>query len=352
MAGPNAPYPGGPSPSARAINSPPLPVRQSSATEDSIGAESAAPPVAAATVIAVPAGARAGSLSQHDEDARSNPRSHSNRRHSRLHHNHHHDREHSEQPPLSQHIDKPLRRHRWASKRRAWTRTALDTERADFFDTRVTGRQEVWQVLRAALEVLWEADLRRAARHDDDDGRTALTAIPSTGGGDGDVDGQEVVLDQQEQEREDESLATAQTILSAAEVTLPTGDLANGAYDALGNYYALPEWIVSDPANVAEDSGARSAAGAGNGTDNANPNDDDNDLVDEDAALRRREEKGKAVANVRNMVKVCARLSENGRDVIVRASAEESVRSVARKVVEDSGVSWFLSFRCLALELS
>ncbi|OTB01688.1 hypothetical protein M426DRAFT_63581, partial [Hypoxylon sp. CI-4A] len=196
------------------------------------------------------------------------------------------------QTPLSQHIDKPLRRHEWTARNRTWTRSQLDRERADFFDTRVTGRPEVWQVLKAALEVLWEADT-----------------------------------------------TTAQSIIRAAEVTLPTGDLSNGAYDSLGNYYALPEWIVSDPTNVAED--------RPDGKGDTHQRDDDDDLTaeedtveeqDEDEAIRRREEKGKGVADIRDMVKVRARLSENLPDVIVSIGPEESVRSLARKIAEESGL--------------
>lgn len=177
----------------------------------------------------------------------------------------------------------------------------MDTERADFFDTRVTGRPEVWQVLKAALAVLWEADEIRATGGEptDDDG---------TGG-----------------------IATAQSILRAAEITLPTGDLSNGVYDSLGNYYALPEWIVCDPTNVTEEDDVKKSKADGNLTV-----EEDTTELDEDEALQRREEKGKAVVDIRDMVKVRARLSENLPDVVVSVGLEENVRSLARKVAEDS----------------
>ncbi|KAI1767767.1 hypothetical protein GGR53DRAFT_480571 [Hypoxylon sp. FL1150] len=284
--GPNAPYPGGSaaSPSARAINSPP-PLHHI-ATDDSAPASRAV--------------------------SRSQPPQSPHLQQSRSQSIHHHHRLHANQPPLSQHIDKPLRRHEWVARDRSWSRSELDTERADFFDTRVTGRSEVWQVLRAALEVLWEADLRRASGEEssEDDG---------AGG-----------------------LATAQSILKAAEVTLPTGDLSNGVYDSLGNYYALPEWIVSDPVNVAEEGSAkRGKGGTGRkGDDDLTAEEDTTEELDEDEdeALRRREEKGKGVADVRAMVKVRARLSENLPDVIISVSLDESVRSLARKVAEESGL--------------
>ncbi len=212
--------------------------------------------------------------------------------------------------PLSQHIDKPLRRHEWVSRDRAWTRADLDLQRTEFFDTRVAGRPEVWQVIHTALEAMWEADIRRVA---------GVEPIDDDGAG---------------------GLVTAQGLLKAAEVTLPTGDLSNGVYDSLGNYYALPEWIVSDPTNVAEDSGVRreSVDKDGKGDDDLT-GDDTTEEVDEDEALRRREEKGKAVVDIKNLVKVRARLSETYPDVVISIDADESVRSLARKIAEESGVS-------------
>ncbi|KAI1825289.1 hypothetical protein F4861DRAFT_203778 [Xylaria intraflava] len=212
--------------------------------------------------------------------------------------------------PLSQLIDKPLRRHEWTTRDRTWTRAELDRQRTEFFDTRVTGRSEVWQVLRTALEVLWETDIRGAAG----------AGQPGDGGADG--------------------LATAQGLLKAAEVTLPTGDLSNGVYDALGNYYALPEWIVSDPTNMVEDGGIRRPsihADVGKG-DGDLTGEDTTEEVDEDEALRRREEKGKGVVDIKNLIKVRARLSENYRDVIISMDADATVRSLSRKIAEESGL--------------
>ncbi|KAI0869482.1 hypothetical protein GGS24DRAFT_512048 [Hypoxylon argillaceum] len=211
--------------------------------------------------------------------------------------------------PLSQHIDKPLRRHEWTSRDRTWTRADLDLQRTEFFDTRVTGRPEVWQVIRTALEAMWESDGKRAAGVEPADDEDA--------GG----------------------LATAQGLLKAAEVTLPTGNLSNGVYDALGNYYALPEWIVCDPTNLIEDSGARreSVDKDGKGDDDLT-GDDTAEEVDEDEALRRREEKGKAVVDIKKLVKVRARLSDNYPDVIIGIDADESVRSLSRKIAEESGL--------------
>lgn len=206
------------------------------------------------------------------------------------------------QQPLDQHINKPLRPHTWASKNsRRWTRASLDRERAAFFDTRVTGRPEIWQALRAALEVLWD------------------------GGVEGDETG---------------GLATAQSILDAAEITLPTGNLAHGAYDNFGNYYAFHEWIVSDPVNIVEDGDEDGEDGEGRaGVDEGDAKTVppfEGDEEEEEDVLRRREEKGKAA--VRDLVTVSARLSENGRDIKVKVFPSDPVRSVARIVLKESGV--------------
>lgn len=107
----------------------------------------------------------------------------------------------------------------------------------------------------------------------------------------------------------------------------------NGAYDTLGNYYALPEHIVADPTNLAEapspreveDDGAKNGEGGGA----------ESEGEDDDEILRRREEKGKAV-----MVEVIARLSDqSGPDVTVQVGKDDSVRLVTRKVFVAAGVS-------------
>ncbi|KAH9903991.1 hypothetical protein F4778DRAFT_733515 [Xylariomycetidae sp. FL2044] len=302
-------------PSARAIN-PHLPLR-TSATEDPSAAAAALP------------------------SSTSSSRDRRHRRRSQR------QQQQQQQPPLSQHIDKPLRRHEWVARGRAWTRRDLDTERADFFDTRVSGRPEVWQVLRAALEVMWEADINN--QHNNHNNNSSKASKGPIGGGEGRGENND-------DDDEDDDLATAQSILKAAEVTLPTGNLANGVYDALGNYYALPEWIVCDPVNVA----AAAAAAAGE-EDVESKTDDRDDLQscveeeeedgdnadanDEEVALRRKEDKGKGkgkttVSNAArdDLIKVRARLSETGGDVLVSAAPDESVRSIAKKVLEESGL--------------
>jgi hypothetical protein len=144
----------------------------------------------------------------------------------------------------------------------------------------VTGRPEIWQTIRVALEVLW----RKGDLHEDDGG-----------------------------------LATAQSILTAADITIPTGDLANGVYDSFGNFYPLPEYVVSDPVKMEGKS------------------EEEEESEDE---LKRRDEKGKGV-----MVELKARLSDGGgRDLVLRVGKDDSVRLVTKRIMEASGVSHNLDF--------
>ncbi|KAK4183120.1 hypothetical protein QBC35DRAFT_125887 [Podospora australis] len=218
--------------------------------------------------------------------------------------------------PLSQHINRPLRWHEWTSQNRIWTLAGLQRERVAFFDTRVTGRQEVWQTLHAALEVLWMA--QAAARQNQVSRRSE----------DGPSE-QDPAL----------ALATAQSILDAADITLPTGDIRDGAYDALGNLYQFPHYIVSDPSNLSWRPGAeeedlddnKADLTAGEETEDREDGDDIEDEVG-----RRREEKGKAVVDVRDLISIKARLSDGSKDVNISVDKGSSARSVARQIAEET----------------
>ncbi|KAH0440437.1 ubiquitin domain-containing protein [Colletotrichum camelliae] len=193
--------------------------------------------------------------------------------------------------PLDRHINKPLRRHVWASKSRVWTRSAISRERKEFFDTRVTGRSEIWQSLHYALQVLWDPASHGAA----EDGTNGL--------------------------------ATAQSILDAADITLPTGDLAQGAYDQLGNYYQLNEWVVANPTNLVEDDATIDVA-------------DDEDLSTRDFKddLAGGEETTEELDEDENL-SLLARLSENGRDVTVGFFKTDTVKIITGKILSEAGLS-------------
>ncbi|KAF4633807.1 hypothetical protein G7Y89_g4300 [Cudoniella acicularis] len=198
----------------------------------------------------------------------------------------------SNQSPLAQHINLPLKPHVWRSRNRTWTRQQLDRERAVFFDTRTAGRTEIWQTLRAALEILW------------------------AGG---------------EPEDHDGGVGTAQQILDAADITIPTGDLAvGGAFDAFGVHYKMPPEIVSDPENIV-------ASPEVSGQDDEADKSVESEELDEDEILRRREEKGKAVINTKDLIHVKARLSDGQiPDLVVSVGKDDSVRFIARRIFEEA----------------
>ncbi|KAJ5247215.1 hypothetical protein N7468_002198 [Penicillium chermesinum] len=184
--------------------------------------------------------------------------------------------------PLDQHYNSPVRQHTWNSKRREWTREALDRERTEFFETRVTGRPEVWAAL-----------------------ATAITLI------------------------RDNDLATAQVILDAAG----------------GVLYRLPQCIVSDPGNmvaseITEEHGREGEEdeeeGVGLDGKIGSGDESEDELIAQDLE-RRREEKGKT--SERDLIRVAARLSDRAADLSVLVNKSQSVGSLARKLQQEAKIA-------------
>lgn len=136
------------------------------------------------------------------------------------------------------------------------------------------------------------------------------------------------------------ALATAQSILDAADITLPTGDLHNGAYDAFGNYYQLPHQIVSDPLNVLRRCGSPEVDGLDDAKADLTAGEETAEERDhgDDEAERRREEKGKAVVDIRDQITIRARMSDGSRDVSVVVDKADPVRRIARLIAEEAKV--------------
>ena len=130
----------------------------------------------------------------------------------------------------------------------------------------------------------------------------------------------------------DGDITTAQGILDAAAITVPTGDLKNGAYDEAGNLYQLPEYVISDPENIILDSDniLKGEAESKDVTD------------DEEEIARKREEKGKAVLKIGDIVKIKARLSDRGGpDVVVTLGKDQPVRILVRRIQDEVNVSLY-----------
>ncbi|KAF2842126.1 hypothetical protein M501DRAFT_998376 [Patellaria atrata CBS 101060] len=164
-----------------------------------------------------------------------------------------------------------------------WTPSQLRKEREEFFETRVTGQAEIWGVVRLVAELVRARDLEEA-----------------------------------------------QGILDAAGCTCPTGDIWKGVFDERGQFYQVPEWIVRDPdgmlEEVAEDKDLH-----GDATDE----DEDGDKE----LLEHKEEKGKGRAvDVGEIMKVRARLSDRGTDVIVKIGKEEKLSVLIKRVKEIAGL--------------
>ena len=125
----------------------------------------------------------------------------------------------------------------------------------------------------------------------------------------------------------------AQGILDASAITLPTGDLINGAYDESGNLYQMPDYIVSDPENIVLDPQEDTKEGK-TATESSGK--------DEDDAEKKREEKGKTVLKTGEVVKVKARLSDRGGpDVFVTVGKDQAVRVLVRRIQEEANVPFY-----------
>lgn len=212
----------------------------------------------------------------------------------------------------------------WRSKSRTWTQAQLARERYEFFETRITGRPEVWAALKEVCGLVRQGDR-----------------------------------------------STAQGILDAAGVTLPTGNLLEGCYDEVGNLYRIPDVVLSDPTNIINDedtlhpdhsthrySGSDvvdEVKGATLGVDETRASIEDDDGGDDNndneashtvgAQHKRRDEKGKAIAD-RDAVKVKCRLSDRGGpDVVVMLGRSQTVGTLAHMVRADVDVPSAASIR-------
>jgi hypothetical protein len=128
----------------------------------------------------------------------------------------------------------------------------------------------------------------------------------------------------------------AQGILDAMGMTCPTGRVARGrgksrekggVYDERGVLYDIPPWVLTDPEDVIEDDGKEEME---------EEEDDGSDVVA--AVGRRKEAKGKGRAeDIGEIVKVRARLSDRGTDVVVSAGVKQRIADLVRAIRDQSG---------------
>jgi hypothetical protein len=118
-----------------------------------------------------------------------------------------------------------------------------------------------------------------------------------------------------------EALTTAQQILTASEITVPSGNLADGAYDNLGVFYPLPDHIVSDPINIVPANVSRTADTAEGSEDTKKTS----ILKDE---------------TPENTITVKARRSDGvGKDIVITASKKDKIQLLSKKFREAAQVS-------------
>ncbi|KAJ4367481.1 hypothetical protein N0V83_007064 [Neocucurbitaria cava] len=156
-----------------------------------------------------------------------------------------------------------------------WTRSRLEKERQDWWDTQVTGSQEIWGAIRLAAQYLQLGELQEA-----------------------------------------------QTMLDVTGCTCPTGLMWRGVYDPTGIQYKVPEWVVVEPDGLAEEDeapgeAATNPAGAYAPVDGAQ----ESDQGDED-----------------DSVLVRARASHNQRDIMISVRRKQPVASIIERLKKQAEV--------------
>lgn len=123
-------------------------------------------------------------------------------------------------------------------------------------------------------------------------------------------------------------LETAQGIIDAAGINVPSGDIAKGAYDERGLRYEVPDYCFGDPVNVVPEAEAA-------GREVPVPlHEDESEPEDEDL--------GKGKMPVGKEFSVRARLSDRGGpDAVIKFHETDLVRRLADMVAEKSQV-WIL----------
>ena len=143
-------------------------------------------------------------------------------------------------------------------------------------------------------------------------------------------------------------LADAQGILDAMSVTLPTGQLDEGAYDENGNLYKIPQAVISDPSDIIEDMNdgdaetVTSTSGLDIITAKLEAADGTKSSESKADSLEEKSRAAKGKTAVRDAVKVKCRLSDRGSpecDVTVVLGRSEKVALLASRIEVERDVS-------------
>lgn len=153
--------------------------------------------------------------------------------------------------------------------------------------------------------------------------------------------------------------ASAQSVIDAAGITVPTGDLCDGCYDEGGALYKLPEHIVADPTDLAPDktadevfydgetvrSGTAASASAGDSRSAADEGfrklskhdtlESTGDVAVDGQGPSHHEKLEKGMVNERDLIQVKARLSFNGQDIILNIGKDQPVQVLERRIRDE-----------------
>jgi hypothetical protein len=166
----------------------------------------------------------------------------------------------------------------------ASTAGGVHAARAEFFDTRVSGRPEMWAAVRLVCELVGRGEL-----------------------------------------------GDAQAVLDAAGGTCPSGMLwgrRGGCYDERGERYVVPVWCVGWPFGVPREDGEGQEG--------------DSEMEERGAKWKEGKGKERAVDDAAikgREIRVRARLSHTARDVMVRSGEEDSVSMLVQRLRGSGEVS-------------
>lgn len=138
----------------------------------------------------------------------------------------------------------------------------------------------------------------------------------------------------------------AQGLMDAVGLTCPTGRIKSdkvrgrdgerkkgGLFDEQGRGYEIPGWIIKDPEDLLPEPQIMEKEGLEGASD-----DEDDWTDDGEGGRKRRDEKGKGRADeLGEMVKIRARLSDRGSDVVVEVGTQQKVRVLAKRISEQAG---------------
>jgi len=151
----------------------------------------------------------------------------------------------------------------------------------------------------------------------------------------------------------------AGSFIEAAGCSVQRGRLEEGVWDEKGVFYAVPIWCCSAPVDVVGEGEEEEKAEVGDGDVTEAEGEEDTskglvgiqdvegDVADEKVAVLGGQEVGKGKGKERSSlpakpkdpIKIKARLSDRGTDVVVLVDKEDAVKLVVRKLVEEADVS-------------